>query len=128
MDSKRYYRSGADWEDIAGYSRGVRVGNSIEIAGTTSMRNGQLIGKNDIYLQTKTVLEIIKEAIEGLEGKLSQVIRTRIYITDISQWELVAKAHGEIFGEIKPACTMVEVSALIDPDLLVEIEASAIVV
>ena len=128
MDSDRkLYSSGAEWEDIAGYSRAVRVGDVIEVAGTTSMRNGELIGKGDIYLQTKTILSIIKEAIEGLGGDISQTTRTRMFVTDISQWESVAKAHGEIFGSIKPTTTMVEVSKLINPDMMVEIEATAIV-
>ena len=117
----------AEWEDIAGYSRAVRVGNSIEVAGTTAMKDGVLIGKDDIYLQTKTILSIIKEAIEGLGGKIEQTTRTRMFVTDISQWESVAKAHGEVFSKIKPASTMVEVSGLIDPDMLIEIEASVIV-
>lgn len=128
MDSKRrLYSSGAEWEDIAGYSRAVRVGDVIEVAGTTAMRDGLLLGKDDIYLQTQTILQIIKEAIEGLEGQMTDVTRTRMFVTDISQWESVAKAHGEVFGSIKPATTMVEVSKLINPDMMVEIEATAIV-
>ncbi len=128
MSNKReLYSSGAEWEDIAGYSRAVRVGDRIEVAGTTAMIDGQLIGEGDIYLQTKTILQIIKNAIEGLGGDIKDVVRTKMYVTDISQWELVAKAHGEMFSKIKPASTMVEVTALIDPDLLVEIEASVIV-
>jgi len=128
MDSDRkLYSSGAEWEDIAGYSRAVRVGDVIEVAGTTSMRDGELIGKGDIYLQTKTILSIIKEAIEGLGGDISQTTRTRMFVTDISQWESVAKAHGEVFGSIKPATTMVEVPKLINPDMMVEIEATVIV-
>ena len=128
MSKKReLYSSGAEWEDIAGYSRAVRVGDRIEVAGTTSMVDGKLVGKGDIYVQTKTILQIIKKAIEGLGGDVKDVIRTKMYVTDISQWEAVAKAHGELFSEIKPASTMVEVSALIDPELMVEIEASVIV-
>lgn len=127
QNTRKLYSSGAEWEDIAGYSRGVRVGNQIEIAGTTSVKNGTLVGKDDIYLQTKTILSIIKEAIEGLGGTIEQTVRTRMFVTDISQWELVAKAHGEVFGKIKPASTMVEISGLIDPEMLIEIEAVAIV-
>ncbi len=125
--SRQLYSSGAEWEDIAGYSRAVRSGNIIEVAGTTAMKDGQLIGKGDIYLQTKTILSIIQEAIEGLGGSIEHTIRTRMFVTDIKQWESVAKAHGEVFSKIKPASTMVEVSGLIDPDMLIEIEASVVV-
>jgi len=124
--TRQLYSSGAEWEDIAGYSRAVRVGNTIEVAGTTAMKDGKLVGKDDIYLQTKTILSIIKEAIEGLGGKMEDTVRTRMFVTDISQWESVAKAHGEVFSKIKPASTMVEISGLIDPDMLIEIEAIAI--
>ena len=130
MDSanfKQWYSSGAEWEDIAGYSRAVKVGNRIEVAGTTSVKNGHLVGKDDIYLQTKTILGIIQDAIEGLGGKIEDTVRTRMFVTDISQWESVAKAHGEVFKSIKPASTMVEVSGLIDPDMLIEIEATAVI-
>lgn len=123
-NTRTLYSSGAEWEDIAGYSRAVRVGNRIEVAGTTAVIEGQLVGKGDIYLQTKTILSIIKDAVEGLGGSMEQTIRTRMFVTDISQWENVARAHGELFGEIKPASTMVEVSGLIDPEMLIEIEAS----
>lgn len=125
---RRLYSSGAEWEDVAGYSRAVRVGDSIEVAGTTAMVDGELVGKNDLYLQTKTVLGIIKEAIEALDGNIEDVVRTKMYVTDITQWEAAAKAHGEIFSKIKPATTMVEVSALINPDMLIEIEATAILI
>jgi len=125
-NTRKLYSSGAEWEDIAGYSRGVRIGNQIEIAGTTAIIDGTLIGKSDIYLQTKTIFSIIKEAIEGLGGTIEQTVRTRMFVTDISQWELVAKAHGEVFSEIKPASTMVEISGLIDPEMLIEIEATVI--
>jgi len=125
--SRQLYSSGAEWEDIAGYSRAVRVGNTIEVAGTTAMRDGIVIGKGDIYLQTKTILSIIKEAIEGLGGTIDQTVRTRMFVTDINQWESVAKAHGEVFGKIKPASTMVEIAGLIDPEMLIEIEATVIV-
>ncbi len=127
MSKKIRYSSGAEWEDIAGYSRGVRVDNIIEIAGTTAVIDGEIVGKKDIYLQTITILGIIKKAIEALGGSNDDIIRTRMYVTDITQWEKVARAHGEIFRTVKPASTMVEVSALIDPDLMIEIEASAYV-
>ncbi|MFT4535417.1 MAG: enamine deaminase RidA (YjgF/YER057c/UK114 family) [Saprospiraceae bacterium] len=127
MSKKReLYSSGAEWEEIAGYSRAIKVGDRIEVAGTTSIVGGKVVGKGDIYLQTQTILKIIKKAIEGLGGEVKDVIRTKMYVTDISQWETVAKAHGELFSEIRPATTMVEVSALIDPELMVEIEASVI--
>jgi len=128
MSKKReLYSSGAEWEDVAGYSRAVRVGDRIEVAGTTAMVDGLLVGKGDIYLQTTTVLQIIKKAIEGLGGNIKDVVRTKMYVTDISQWESVAKAHGEMFSNIKPASTMVEVSALIGAELMIEIEASVII-
>ena len=125
--SRLLYSSGAEWEDIAGYSRAVRVGNVIEVAGTTAVKDGILVGKDDIYLQTKTILSIIKEAIEGLGGTIDQTVRTRMFVTDISQWEMVAKAHGEMFAKIKPSSTMVEISGLIDPEMLIEIEATVII-
>lgn len=125
MKRKRY-SSGAEWEDIAGYSRAVKVGRTIEVSGTTSVRDGMIIGKKDIYTQTITILAIIADAITNLGGSIDDVVRTRMYVTDISQWEKVAKAHGEIFANIKPATTMVEVTALIDADMMVEIEATAI--
>ena len=127
MSNRQLYSSGAQWEDIAGYSRAVKVGNRIEVAGTTAVKEGVLVGKNDMYLQTKTILSIIQEAIESLGGNINQTIRTRMFVTDISRWEAAAKAHGEVFGTIKPATTMVEVSGLIDPEMLIEIEASVIV-
>lgn len=127
MNTRQHYSSGAEWEDIAGYSRAVRVGNIIEVAGTTAMKDGQLVGQGDIYLQTKTILAIIRKSIEELGGQIDHTVRTRMFVTDISQWEAVAKAHGEFFSKIKPASTMVEISGLIDPEMLIEIEATAIV-
>lgn len=124
---RSHYSSGAPWEDIVGYSRAVRVGNIIEVAGTTAMRNGQLVGENDAYAQTQCILEIIQEAVEGLGASMSDAVRTKIYTTDISQWEAIGRAHGEVFRDIKPASTMVEVSGLVDPKMLVEIELTAII-
>ncbi|MGB0863590.1 MAG: RidA family protein [Saprospiraceae bacterium] len=118
--------SGAPWEDVVGYSRAVRVGNHIEVAGTTAVENGQNIGVGDAYAQTIFILEKIKKAIVEAGGQLEDVVRTRIFVTDISQWEDVGRAHGAFFKNIKPAATMVEVSRLIDDELLVEIEAMAI--
>lgn len=119
--------SGSPWEDIVGYSRAVRVGNIIEVAGTTAMDGDKLVGKGDVYLQTRFIFEKIARALEEAGGSLQDVIRTRMYITDISKWEEAGRAHGEFFSEIKPVATMVEVSQLIDKELLIEIEVSAIV-
>lgn len=114
------------WEDIVGYSRAVRTGDIIEISGTTSVRNGKVIAPGDLFLQTKEALTIIEEALIKAGSGLKDVIRTRMYVTDISQWEHAAKAHKEFFGEIKPAATMVEVQRLIHEDLVIEIEVSAV--
>ena len=124
--SRKNITSGAVWEDIIGYARAVRIGNIIEVSGTTATVNGEVVGKNDTYIQTKTVLSIIEKALGEAGASMSDVVRTRIYVTDISKWEEVGKAHGEVFGKIKPATAMVEVKALINPDILVEIEATAI--
>lgn len=118
--------SGAVWEDIVGYSRAVRVGNIIEVAGTTAIQDGEVVGKNDAYLQTVHILKIIEKALKEAGAGMENVVRTRMFVTDIAQWEAIGKAHGEFFKNIKPATTMVEVSGLINPDLLVEIEATAI--
>ena len=113
--------SGAPWENEVGYSRAVRIGNTIEVSGTAPVRDGKTAGDN-AYEQTKICLEIIKEALEKGGGKMEDVIRTRMFVTDIAQWAAIGKAHGEFFGEIKPATTMVEVSSLIKKDMLIEIE------
>jgi len=120
------YSSGAQWEDIVGYSRAVKIGNIIEVSGTTAVENRTLIGKNDAYLQTKTILQKIEKVLHEAGVSMKNVIRTRMYVTDIRQWEAIGRAHGEFFKDIKPASAMVEVSALIDPDMLVEIEVTAI--
>ena len=119
--------SGAKWENIIGYSRAVRVGNIIEVAGTTAIDGDTIMGPGNAYVQTKYILQKIEKALSDAGAQLSDVVRTRIYVTDISQWEEVGKAHGEFFANIKPATTMVEVKALINPEMLVEIEATAIV-
>lgn len=118
--------SGAPWEDIVGYSRAVRIGNIIEVAGTTATNGDRIVGKGDAYAQTVYILQKIEKALAEAEAELKDVIRTKIYVTDISKWKEIGRAHGEFFAEIKPAATMVEVKALIDPDLLVEIEVSAV--
>jgi len=119
--------SGTKWEDIVGYSRAVRVGNVVEVAGTTAMDGDQLIGKNDMYAQAKFIFEKIEKALHEAGASMAEVVRTRMYVTDISRWEEVGKAHGEFFRSIKPASTMVEISGLVNPDMLVEIEVTAIV-
>ncbi|QQS36160.1 MAG: RidA family protein [Ignavibacteriales bacterium] len=118
--------SGAKWEDIIGYSRAVKIGNVVEVSGTTAVDGEKIIGEDDVYLQTKFIIQKISKVLEDAGASLKDVVRTRIFITDISRWEEAGKAHGEFFKEIKPAATMVEVKALIDPKLLVEIEATAI--
>ena len=118
--------SGAIWEDIVGYSRAVRIGNTIEVAGTTATEGEEIVGKGNPYEQTKYIIRKIEKALTEAGAALEDVVRTRIYITDISHWQEVGRAHGEFFKSIKPASTMVEVSALINPELLVEIEATAI--
>ena len=118
--------SGSPWEDVVGYSRAVRIGNIIEVAGTTAMDGDVLIGQGDIYAQTVFIFKKIVKALMELGAGLTDVVRTRMFITDISTWEEAGKAHGEFFKNIKPVATMVEVSNLIDADLLIEIEVTAI--
>lgn len=119
--------SGAKWEDIVGYSRAVRIGNIIEISGTASVQGEKVIGIGDAYVQTKFCLQKIEKALIEAGATLNDVVRTRMFVTDISLWEEYGKAHGEFFKDIKPVTTMVEVKSLIDPDMLVEIEATAII-
>lgn len=118
--------SGSPWEDIVGYSRAVRLGNIVEVAGTTAMEGDELIGKGDIYRQAVFIFKKIEKALNAAGASMADVIRTRMFVTDISQWEAVGKAHGEFFKTIKPVATMVEVSRLINDDLLIEIEVTAI--
>ena len=127
MTKRLNISSGAKWEDIVGYSRAVRMGNVIEVAGTTAVdENGQVVGLNDPYEQTRFILSKIEKALAQAGTTMKDVVRTRMFVTDISQWEEIGKAHGMYFKEIKPAATMVEVKALISPELLVEIEVTAI--
>jgi enamine deaminase RidA (YjgF/YER057c/UK114 family) len=119
--------SGARWEDIVGYSRAVRVGNIIEVSGTAPVDGDKIIGAGDAYAQTKFCLRKIEKALIEAGATLNDVVRTRMYVTDISLWEEYGKAHGEFFRNIKPVTSMLEVKALIDPEMLVEIEATAII-
>jgi enamine deaminase RidA (YjgF/YER057c/UK114 family) len=120
--------SGTKWEPVVGYSRAVKVGNAIYVSGTTAMGDdGALIGKGDAGLQTQRALVNIQRALERGGASMEHVVRTRIYVTNIQRdWEAVGRAHGEVFGTIRPATAIIEVSRLIDPDMLVEIEADAI--
>jgi len=127
MQKRINIASGAIWEEKVGYSRAVRVGNQIEVSGTTSVDGDTLVGKGDLYQQTIFILQKIERTLQQAEASLHDVVRTRMYVTDISQWEKAGKAHAEFFGNIKPATTMVEVSKLIHPDLLIEIEVTAII-
>lgn len=120
------YSTGAKWEDIVGYCRAVKIGNTLEVSGTVATDGNQLIAKGDFYGQTKFIIEKIETVLKQAGFELKDVVRTRIFVTDISKWEAVGKAHGEFFKKIKPVTSMVEVSALIDPDYLVEIEVSAV--
>lgn len=120
--------SGAKWESIVGYSRAVRVGSVIEVSGTTAVdEQGQVVGIDDPYEQTKFILSKIEKALIQAGAAMTDVVRTRMFVTDIARWEEIGRAHGERFRDIRPAATMVEVAALIDPELLVEIEVTAIV-
>lgn len=122
------YTSGAKWEDIVGYSRAVKIGNVIEIAGTVAVdENNSVVGIGDAFVQTTFILNKIKKVLEAAGSGLQDVVRTRIFVTDIAKWEDVGRAHGEFFKEIKPASTMVEVKSLIHRDMLVEIEVTAVI-
>ncbi|MFM2019019.1 MAG: hypothetical protein RL007_2675 [Bacteroidota bacterium] len=124
--NRQLISSGSPWESKVSYSRAVKVGNTVEVSGTTAVINGEVQHKGNLYEQTKTALAIIEKALIEAGMDLHDVVRTRMYVTDISRWEEAGKAHGEFFVHIRPATTMVEVSRLVDPEMLIEIEATAI--
>jgi enamine deaminase RidA (YjgF/YER057c/UK114 family) len=126
MTERIRYSSGSPWEPVVGYCRAVKVGNIIHVAGTTAVSDGIVCYPDDAYKQTIYILEIIRKALNELGAGMQHVVRTRMYVTDISRWEEFGRAHGEIFSDIRPAATMIEVSRLIDPQMLVEIEVEAV--
>lgn len=126
--SRQRISSGAPWEESVGYSRAIRTGSHVHVSGTTATdEEGNVIGKGDPKRQTEIALEIVETALEAADASLEDVVRTRLFVTDIEHHESIGTAHGAVFGKIKPATTMVEVNQLIDPEMLVEIEATAIV-
>ena len=126
MSDKVRYSSGVIWEDIVGYSRAVKVNDRLLISGTTSIVDGKIIGEGDPYLQTKTIIDKLEIVLHQAESNLEDIVRLRVYVTDISKWEEVGRALGETFKKIKPAQTLVGVSALVDSKMMVEIEAEAV--
>jgi enamine deaminase RidA (YjgF/YER057c/UK114 family) len=126
---RQLYSSGTSWEPVVGYSRAVRVDGRIWVSGTTSTgSDGSIVGKGDPYAQAKQAIANIERALAAAGAVLAEVVRTRIFVTDITHWQDIGRAHGEAFANIRPATTMVEVARLIDPDLLVEIEADAVII
>ena len=128
MSDRTNYSSGAIWEDLVGYSRAVKVGNQIEISGTVaSDENGHAVGRDDAYQQTVFILQKIEKVLKEAGASMKNVVRTRMFVTDISRFEEYAKAHGEFFSSIKPCTSMIEVKALVSKEFLIEIEATAII-
>jgi enamine deaminase RidA (YjgF/YER057c/UK114 family) len=128
MSSRINYSSGSKWEEIVGYSRAVKVGNVIEVSGTVaSDENGVVVGEGDAYLQTKYIYQKIEAVLLRAGAEMKDVVRVRMFVTDISRWQEYGKAHSQFFKDIKPCNTMVEVSALIEPQYMIEIEATAII-
>ena len=127
MDDRRRISTGTPWENAVAYSRAVRVGRVVHVSGTTATDGeGRLVGRGDPYAQAVQALDNIRVALEEAGAGIEHVVRTRMYVTDISRWEEVGRAHGEVFGATAPASTMIEVSRLVDPDMLVEMEVDAI--
>jgi enamine deaminase RidA (YjgF/YER057c/UK114 family) len=128
MNKRSNYSSGAVWEDVVGYSRAVKVGNHIEVSGTVAAdENGHVVGRDDAYQQTVFILQKIERALKETGASMMNVVRTRMFVTDISRFEEYGKAHGEFFGDIKPCTSMIEVKGLVAPEYLIEIEATAII-
>jgi enamine deaminase RidA (YjgF/YER057c/UK114 family) len=128
MAERKNFASGAPWEPIVGYSRAVRIGAQVWVAGTTATgEDGKVVGAGDAAAQTRQALANIERALKGAGAGMRHVVRTRIFVTDILQWEEIGRVHGEFFGAIRPVATMVEVTGLVDPEMVVEIEADAFV-
>ena len=126
--NRKIYLSGTSWEPIVGYSRATKINKIIYVSGTTATNEkGEIVGKNDPYVQSRQAIKNIEKALEHFSANLSNVVRTRMFVTNIDQWEEIGKVHGEFFNDIKPVTTMVEVKRLIIPDMLVEIEAEAVI-
>jgi enamine deaminase RidA (YjgF/YER057c/UK114 family) len=126
-EKRQNVSSGGPWEAPVGYSRAVRVGRLVYVAGSTAMLDGALVGRGDAYAQAMQALRTVEAALAQAGAGLQDVVRTRMFVTDISRWEEFGRAHGEFFADVRPAATMVQVAALIDPDMLVEIEADAVI-
>jgi enamine deaminase RidA (YjgF/YER057c/UK114 family) len=128
MSTRTNYSSGVVWEDVVGYSRAVRVGNFIEVSGTVAAdENGNVIGRDDAYQQTMVALQKIEKALKNAGASMKNVVRTRMFVTDISRFDDYAKAHGEVFSAIKPCTSIYEIKSLVSPEFLIEIEVSAII-